>query len=435
MTSSAAGIVQKVKAMLRGPGFRAIVARGGSMVAAFAMTVVITRSMPDQDSAGLVFLVYTLTIVAANVGRIGADNLALREVSKQTDRTPAIIRHTVRVVATFAPLAMLLLIVAVWLESLEHEGLLLGIVASLAVLPIGLSVLAGAVLRGLGRIAAGTVAELGSAPLIASVGMLVVWYFGRASVPLHVAMIVLGFALTAIWSWALVIKTLPAVKQRTGGFPAFFREFRGSLIAFFTASLGFLLFTWLPTIVLGYFSSTGQVAVYNVGARLAAFVGLIPTIQISYLSQQFASLYHQGRVDEVNSVAQRATRQALLTAGVLALVLVLFPEYVLQLFGNGYTEAAPVLRVLALGALVVAALGPVYGLMLTVGLEKAAGRITATLVATSLVALPLLATQGAIAVALGSQAIAIAYAVACTVVLARRGLYAVLSPRGTSRRA
>jgi len=193
------------------------------------------------------------------------------------------------------------------------------------------------------------------------------------------------------------------------------------------------LFSWMPVLALGYFiadrsSAQSNVALFNAGARLSQFVVLIPTIQISYLSQGFAKLHHDGDLRQLNVLSQSAAKIAVVTAAPLTLILVLAPGTALNVFG-GYGDAALTLQILAVGALLVAMAGPVNGLMMTCGHEIAAGRFTMVLVIVSVIILPLLTRWGSAGVAVGSATVSLLYALLCYITLHRAGIHAAIASR------
>lgn len=421
-----------MRSIVRSPAFAGLVSRGAGMAGAFGLSVAILRSMSASD-AGLVLLIYTLITIAATLARFGSDNLALREVSKTPHESGPLIRHAFTVAILLTPGAVLLLVGAVLLRGQQIDSAELAAAAAAAVLPASLSVIAGAVLRGLSKVAAGTFAELGSPLLLAAGGIAILGLTQNASTVTSVWMITAGYAVTAIWSWALIFRLVPGIRHRAKGFGGFFRKFRASLAAFFMTSIGFYLFSWMPVLALGYFIkdqtvSQSNVALFNAGSRISQFVILIPTIQISYLSQQFASLSHRGDLATLNRTSQAATRIAMMWAIPLTAAMLWMPRTALSIFGD-YTDAAASLQVLAIGALLVAALGPVNGLMLTCGHERAAGRYTLVLLVASAVALPILTRWGSLGVSVGSAPIALAYAAACYVTLSRNGIHAAIPPR------
>jgi O-antigen/teichoic acid export membrane protein len=420
-------------ASLRGGALAGLLARGVSMVGAFAMSVAIMRSLPASD-AGLVLLVYTLLTMAATLGRFGADNLALREVSRRPEEAGAVVRNSFLVCVLMAPLAALILVGALLLREHVAGAGSVAVAAAAAVFPASLSFVAGAVLRGLGRVAAGTLAELGSPLALAAIGIATAGAMHEVTALSAVWMITGGYAVTAIWAWTFIGRLLPFHwGDGLAGFFRYLRRFRVSLASFFMTTMGFFLLSWMPVLALGYFiadhsSAQSNVALFNAGARLSQFVILIPTVQISYLSQRFAKLHHDGDLRQLNVLSQSATKIAVITATPLALMLVLAPGIALKVFG-GYGDAALTLQILAVGALLVAMAGPVNGLMLTCGHEIAAGRFTMVLVIVSVIILPLLARWGSAGVAVGSVTVSLLYALLCFITLHRAGIHAAIAAR------
>ena len=195
-------------ASLRGGALAGLLARGASMGGAFAMSVAILRALPASD-AGLVLLVYTLLSVASTLGRFGADNLALREVSRNPDGAGPIIRNSFLVCVLMAPVSAAMLVGAVLLHESTTRVASVAVAAALAVLPASLSVVAGAVLRGLGQVAAGTFSELGSPLIIAAIGIAAAGVTRQITTARAVWMITLGYVVTAIWAWVLISRSTP----------------------------------------------------------------------------------------------------------------------------------------------------------------------------------------------------------------------------------
>ena len=147
--------------VIRSPALGSFAARAAGMGGAFAMSVAILRALSAPD-AGLVLLAYTLLTIAAAIARFGADNLALREVSRAPGESSALVRHSFTLCLVLAPLASVLLFGALLLQGGRADVVQVALAAALGVLPAALSIVGGAVLRGCGRVAAGTFAELGS---------------------------------------------------------------------------------------------------------------------------------------------------------------------------------------------------------------------------------------------------------------------------------
>jgi O-antigen/teichoic acid export membrane protein len=187
-----------------------------------------------------------------------------------------------------------------------------------------------------------------------------------------------------------------------------------------TAVLFFSL-TWAPVLTLGVTSSVDQVAYFTAAARIATFVALIPSIQSSYLAPQFAALFHQSRLDELNTLTRRSTTQAVVVGALATSVVLLIPGRLLQLFGTSFNEAVTPLRVLCLAAIAVATQGQVTQLMVNCGLEKTAATIGSAVLLSGTFAMYVAGSRsGADGVALASGLSMIGYATISAMALRSR---------------
>lgn len=386
------------------------------------MNVVIAQVLNIGD-AGTVVVVLTLITTFATVGRFGTDNLALRITASDPARMRTIVRSLV-VVAVVASAVASVAFVAVASQIVDQSsstGWILGLGAA-CVAPAALSVLAAAVLRGAGRFGAGTMAELGSVPALVSIGLVLAKASDGATVLVAVAATCLAFWVTAAWSCLAAWRVLPPAAG-----PA--RAVRATVVAegrglahFLVTALATFFLVWVPVLALGFVGTTVDVALYNSGARLAAFVGLVSAIQVTYLATAFAGLGARGDAAAINRVAQRATRQATAVAGVVSIGFIVAPGMFLNLFGEAYAEAGPILLALTVGSLVQVAAGPSIAILLTTGGERVASGLTFLACAATAILAPFLAALGPDAVAWGAGGLMALPAVVGAVVLHRRGI-------------
>lgn len=409
------------------PALIAFAARILALGSTFAMNVVISQTLP-LAGAGTVVVVLTLVTTFATVGRFGTDNLALRVTASDLGRMRrmALPLVSVAAVATVLSSAGFLMAAGLALDNDESRGwvLLLG-AASIA--PAVLSVLAAAVLRGAGRFGSGTLAELGSVPLMVSLGLLLAMSGGLNGVSLAVAVVCGAYWITAAWAGVAGWRVLPASHGPSLGIRKVFRVERRSLLHFSVAALTSYFVVWIPVLSLGFVGSAEEVALYNSGARLAAFVSLVSAIQVTYLATEFAKLGALGDRAGISRVAQRSTRLATLVASLAAVALVSFPSQFLNLFGDEYASAGPVLIALTLGALVQVMAGPSIAVMLTGGQERTASRLSFLACAIAVVVCPILAASGPNAVAVAAAAVLALPAVLGAVILRAKGVHTSLA--------
>ncbi|GAB3800084.1 hypothetical protein GCM10028798_14060 [Humibacter antri] len=357
---------------------RAISARVGSLLASFLLTITVARLL-DPTGSGVFFLILTSLAVLATFGRLGTDNLALKLTS---GGGAAVRREVLRlfgicIAGGLAAFVISLLVVAVFRLSFPSLPFSIALIAASASIPQALAVLSGAILRGLGRLGAGTMAELGSIPILTLVIVLTTAAAGTATLTAAVAALTAASWMTAAWSVPAALGALRrtadrqgTVERTAGALPRFLRRNALSLFSMMGTSLLFYVLTWAPQYVLSATSGTSSVALYTVAARLAAFISLWPSIQVSYLAPAFARLYHHAEIESLSDLCNRAARQASAVSLLPVLVLTIGADPVLTiLYGARYASAALPLILLAAAGFLVIPFGQVNQLMLLCGLE------------------------------------------------------------------
>ncbi len=385
------------------------------------------------NTAGTFFIVLTSLAVFATFARFGTDNLALKLAGGASDDPSRDSVRLLQICASAGALSVLLAIVAFASARAFVPGLSLesGLIVATAIVPQALSVVSGAIMRGGGRLAAGTLAELGSIPALTLVLLIGSSAITRPTLTSSALDLSAASWLTAAWAVPVALRTLGAPSkaraiQSTTPIPEFFRDHFGRLAPMMGTSLLFYVLTWAPLFVLAITRGPGDVAFFTVAARLAAFITLVPAIQVSYLAPAFARLYHHAQLAALNALCSRSAWQAGLAAAAPSLVFVAMPRSVLGLlYGAGFSNAAIPLILLTTGALLSAFVGQVNQLMLLCELEGFALLLNGVwLIAWITLGLWLSSGGGVVAAsafALGSGAL---YAVLAAASLARnRGIY------------
>jgi len=359
---------------------QAILARGISILASFLLTIAVARLL-GASASGTFFIVFTSLAVFATLARFGTDNLALKLAGAATSNP---VNDSVRLLEICASLGVLSVILAVGVYASTRQllpgiGFVTGVVAVSAIVPQGLSVLAGSILRGHGQLALGTVAELGSIPTITVAILLGGALLLRPTISIGVLALAVGSWLSAVWAVPAAIRaSRNAGRKQPFSQPSvpvlsFFRSHMRRLAPMMGTSLLFYVLTWAPVFVLAVTRGPRDVAFFTVAARLAAFITLVPAIQVSYLAPAFARLYHHEQLEALSELCNRSVWQAILAAAVPALALTAAAQTVVRLlYGAGFTAAAVPLVFLAFGALMGIVLGQVTQLMLLCELESSA---------------------------------------------------------------
>jgi O-antigen/teichoic acid export membrane protein len=116
-------------------------------------------------------------------------------------------------------------------------------------------------------------------------------------------------------------------------------------------------------VMIGILASTSDVGVYTIAALLATQVRFVLSAVSATFTPIISDLYHGDRHDELQTLFKITTRWIVTLSLPLAVVLALFPEPLLWIFGPEFMEGAPVVLVLTIGSFLNGATGTI-GLML-----------------------------------------------------------------------
>ena len=152
-------------------------------------------------------------------------------------------------------------------------------------------------------------------------------------------------------------------------------------------------------VLLGFMDEMESTGLFSASARIALFVTFVMTAINVIGMPMMASALHNGDSEGLGEIYRRARLWSILGALPIFVVLVTFPERVLSLFGSEFTEAASLLRVLALGQIFNAAVGLAGSLLVVGGEERyfmnSMMAVTLLCVLSMLLAIPLWGAMGA----------------------------------------
>ena len=131
------------------------------------------------------------------------------------------------------------------------------------------------------------------------------------------------------------------------------------------------IITWTDTLMLGYFMFPDDVGLYNAAVPLAHQIPMgLAAIHVLYIPV-VSQFYAKSQQEEIRRSYVVLTKWVLATALPIFLILVLFPEFTLNImFGSRYVGAAFALQILSLGFFVSAILGPNAGTLTAIGQTK-----------------------------------------------------------------
>ncbi|MEY2883115.1 MAG: hypothetical protein RL490_839 [Pseudomonadota bacterium] len=373
----------------------------------FAFSFLVARFL-GAAVTGRFALTLTTATVASTVAMVGLDYLLLRTMAGSvragdTGRARGISRAATRIAMPAAILVGLAL-------GLGGDALLNGVlgigldnglilVAAIAVLPTTFNRLAISSLRGTGRVLAAQLLD-GPLAMLMAVAILCGFLLSRTAIAASgVSLLYFGMAaLSSLAAWRLYAVAArgwaPAV-----AFPARPMLNQGWKISFIILSR--MLLDWVVLLGLGAYGSVTEVGHFRTAWQITSLIALVVTTFDTVTGPRVASAWAVGRVDEIRKITRQAILTMLVLSSPLLVLTLVFPEFVLGLFGAEFVVAAPALRILALGQLCNVLAGSLGSVLLMTGEEKWSARLSlAGLVVMVLLSVTLIPRFGIIGAAL-----------------------------------
>ena len=167
----------------------------------------------------------------------------------------------------------------------------------------------------------------------------------------------------AVSSWASALLAVLSLRKRMRPVPRVparyeVREIFGFSMVSWVSALAATGLIWVDTLLLGAMRGQHDVGAYNVATRLVMLAVFVMAPINASFTPHVAHLVHTGQREEAARAYGSAARWILILSMPSFVLLVAFSEQLLGYFGHGYSSAAAVTAILALGQLVSAAAGP-----------------------------------------------------------------------------
>lgn len=388
-------------------------------VLAFVFNVILARFL-GAEGAGLFFLALSVVLIADVIGRFGLEHSLLRFVSAahaQEDwgGVAGVWRHALRMGITASVLTALLVALTAapvanhLFGKPELQGLLLTL--SFAIVPLALTRLYAAALRGMTRIQIHQWLQ-NALPIALVISLLIPLdlQFGKA----HGAALayVSGWTLALCigwWCWGGVMESVPSVR------PSFERSrLLESCVPMLALTLSVLLLTQLPVFFIGIWSDGKEVAIFSAAVRIALLAAFVLHSMTGIFLPRFSGLIASRKLGDLERVARQSITLAALCVMPLWIAALLFPGQVLTLFGEEFRGGASILMVVFTGQMLFGIFG-VGGEILTMGgHERLVRRINfLSLLVCFIACLLLVPGYGGMGAALAVCAAYVAYAAMC----------------------
>lgn len=117
------------------------------------------------------------------------------------------------------------------------------------------------------------------------------------------------------------------------------------------SSLMLFLLNWTDVFMLGFLTSTRDVGIYNLAYKLASLTMLVIISMNVVLSPKISELYQSNKLIELHKTIKNVTRIVFLMTIPIVLFLIIFSEFILEMFGANFIEGKMALLIIAIGML------------------------------------------------------------------------------------
>ena len=357
------------------------VTKAAAALIAFLMTAVVTRILGAEES-GLFLLAVSILIFTSTFFRLGLNNVILRVISADKGSQYSIgAMSTGLLVSVTVGLIFTLLIylnspfIAVQVFSkAPFSNVLSTMIWALPFMLVFMLLASG--FQAFYRVTAVTwFQNLGLSSLFLIVFAIKYAIFGPSVLNLENATLLYLYAAIAICIWALIAWHFQ-IKADWGKLDFGNKTLRDSATNLWVASTMTLAVQWSGILIAGMYVSSSDIAYLSVAQRTAMLTSLILIAVNMVIAPRYARLWKQGDLTAIQKLSKWSTRGMVALALPILAVMVIFPELIMGLFGDGFSEAGILLAIMAVGQFINVATGSVGYLLTMSGHEKDFRRVT-----------------------------------------------------------
>lgn len=336
----------------------------------FVLSIVVGRQLGITE-AGYYFFAFSLVTVLASVSRMGMEPAVLRFTSESFPENDWLrIRQVLSLSSLLCGLASIIVAVVFYLLSdflafkIFDQPSLGAVFRGMSPAIIGINVLTlfSNSLQGLRKIALSIFflnISLSLALIVASIAL----RFSDA-VSMSIAFSVSSF-FACLFVYFFWINSIGL-----GGTKISLRELLLSSNPLWVVTVMTQITQYAGQLVAGAWVDSDQFAQLAVAQRTAMLTSFILTAVNYVVAPKFATLYKKKKLVELENVAKTSVRIMAAIAFPIAVLMLVFPSYIMSVFGEGFSDGKLFLQILVIGQLINVVAGSVGMLLVMSGHEK-----------------------------------------------------------------
>lgn len=362
-------------------GFFTLLLRSIGAALLFVMALVFARQLGAEEF-GMYSLAFTVVTITAVIGRFGMANIALKQISAHLLDQPKVskgyFKGTLRLTVIVGALSSILIyLCSPWLADTvfsKPELEVSMVIFSFAILPIALLFVYGEAFKSYGKTLLATFGQtvLAPATTLVIIGVLIV--FELVNLQSIIASVIAGFLVAVFWFYMWSRSLVKDTCYDSIGYLTLIKQGWPMLLA----SSGSLVMAWSDMIILGVYSNESDLGIYSAASRTVLVTGLILAAMNSITAPKFAAYYKSGDLEGLKKLTHLSSAILLVLVTIPVAILLIYPEWIMALFGSEFIAGASILIVLTVGQFVNVACGSVGYLLSMTGKEHAFKNILLT---------------------------------------------------------
>lgn len=350
-------------------------AKSAAALGGLFLAIVLGR-LYGPGGMGAFALAQSLLLGASIIARYGLDKSLIRYVGQDHESLGALVYlHWALLRAGMLSLifAIAVFVMRTSIDQLfgvaQLKVLLTGV--ALSIPAFTLSFVLGGFFKGIRKPVKASLLENGSMSMVAAV-IIVCWEWLRPGAGIANV----GWAL-AMSSWIVLLNGVLQViswsrseKNKKSGLIEPKKQFMESASAFFVASFAQFMQQVVSVLVAGWILSSDELGLFRAAERTAVLINFSLLVINAVLPPRFASLYRHNDIDALGMLARKGAMMGVVASAPFLLLCIFAPEYPLGLFGEDFSQAVHMLRIIAIAQLINVVTGSVGFILNMTGHEK-----------------------------------------------------------------
>ena len=357
-----------------------VVVRAAAAGSAFLMSVVVTRALGTHQ-AGLFFLGQTVLLLLSVGSRLGLDNVVVKHVAMFDEHKDSAAMNGVllKAMKLVAPAAILLSLmtylfaqsIATLIDHPEFESVLRCV--AICIIPFSCFQLVSFGLQGSRRFLWATTISA----LLFPLGLLICAAVFDSAWLKAASLMRVAFAISLLNASLAAVLWFRGTGRISDQRSVSYRRLLKAAIPMFCITIVSYANTWTPQLILAGYADADQITILSVSQRTAALLSLLIIPINSVASPTYAAMYAKNQMEELRLFARKVNGSLIMASVPFLLILIIFSEGILQVFGSQVASHAMVLRVLVLGQLLSVITGSGNHLLMMTNHEASLRNVTA----------------------------------------------------------